>query len=76
MFRMSDDAVAFWSGFFSAGGYGSLILDISMQGLIIEMPIKIFMAVVIAFMGGIAGLLGKDFYNHKIRNRFFNNNKK
>lgn len=71
--RWTDDAIAFFSGALSGGGSGLLILNIPWMELIWQGPIKIFFAIIIAFCGGIAGVLGKDFYQHKIKNKVFKN---
>lgn len=62
-----DGALAFWSGFFSAGSTGTLLLKVDWSALGMEISTKIFLAVVIAFLGGIAGVMGKDFYQAKIK---------
>lgn len=62
-----DGSIAFWSGFFSAGSTGTLLLKVDWSALGVEITTKIFLAVVIAFLGGIAGVMGKDFYQAKIK---------
>lgn len=57
-----DRATAFMGGLCSGGIFGVKILGIQWESLVIQGPLKVFMAVVVSFMGGIAGLAAKDFY--------------
>jgi hypothetical protein len=60
--KFQDDATAFCGGLFSGSIFGVPILGIEWHALIIQAPLKVFMAVTVSFMGGIAGLAAKDFY--------------
>ncbi|GAO43807.1 hypothetical protein FPE01S_02_09130 [Flavihumibacter petaseus NBRC 106054] len=62
-----DSAIAYWTGFFSAGSTGVLLLKVDWAFLPIEIGVKIFIAIVIAFLGGIAGVAGKDIYNSRLK---------
>jgi len=68
--EVSERFIAFFSGAFTGGTIGSALLGISWTSLIIETPLKILMAVVVSFMGGIAGLAGRDFYNGFLKDKF------
>lgn len=57
-----DKLTAFCGGAFTGSIFGVQILGIKWESLVIQGPLKVFMAVVISFMGGIAGLAAKDFY--------------
>jgi len=65
----NETGLAFWSGFLSGGSSGVVLLDINVPGLVIDVSVKIFVAVAIAFLGGIAGVAGKDFYQNKIKRK-------
>jgi len=61
--KFGDDATAFMGGLSFGSMFGAPILGIEWHALIIQAPLKVFMAVVVSFMGGIAGLAAKDFYS-------------
>jgi len=62
-----DGALAFWTGFFSGGSAGTLMLKVDWMAFGVDVGGKILIAVLIAFLGGVAGLAGKDFYEHRIK---------
>lgn len=71
--RLLESKIAFFSGSFSAFVYSIPVLEIDLTSLIVEGPIKLLFAIMIAFMGGIAGLAGKDFYNQHLKKYFDKN---
>lgn len=70
---VKDSMISFLSGSFTGLTSGVVLLDKVLTEWVIEYPVKIAFVCLLSFMGGIAGLAGKDFYRHKIKNKFFKN---
>lgn len=60
---LKERLISFFGGMVTGGPVGMTLLQVEWKALIVETPLKIFIGVTIAFMGGVAGLAGRDFYN-------------
>lgn len=56
---------------FICGDISVTIAYLKASGFAIETAEKIILAILVGFVGGVAGLFGKDFYTKKIRNKVF-----